>query len=228
MQKRAIFGIFVLFGLALIYNFWPSPTASEPKAARISVPVVTTPQTTKSGSADESSFNDEVLSAKEKESTQSDSESMDAFRQWFSEESGRLEDMGPMSPEYLESLSNRAASLADAEQAELVKIARNLSEPAQKKILAVYMLSLGKSGTLQSLTDFIEAPLQAEPDADPHSPEDAKRVQEKSLKIMAIEALVEQAKTDPQARSLLERSMENIADPYLRNYAKRKLTELTH
>ncbi|NJM09715.1 MAG: hypothetical protein HC883_02115 [Bdellovibrionaceae bacterium] len=95
----------------------------------------------------------------------------------------------------------------------------------REKILSAYLLVEGGLNTRQALKDSITAPL-VEQGGEAHSESEIKGVREKSLRIMMIDGLYAQAKTDTKARETLAQAIADSEDPYIKAYAQEKLDQL--
>lgn len=92
---------------------------------------------------------------------------------------------------------------------------------AAESIVSLYLLVTGRQyGALQ---DVALAPRKYRTGSDPHSLEATKGMQEKAKVNMAVEALLEAAKADPDARRRLEEIATATDDPALRSYILKKL-----
>lgn len=117
--------------------------------------------------------------------------------------------------------------LTPAQSQQLLQTATNPLAPAGEKILSTYILVEGGLNTRRELKEFISAPLKEQGPHEPHSEGEIKGVREKSLRIMAIDGLFSQAKTDPKAREALAQAIDASDDPYIKAYAQEKLDQLS-
>lgn len=127
-----------------------------------------------------------------------------------------------------ESQQHMEEQMAQMGEAELIYAKeRALSEvsSAKEKILSVYLLAGAKQST-KVLQDFISAPLKGASEPEPHTIEETKSMQEKTLRVMAIDALAERAVKDSEAREALLRLAESVQDAGLRDYILRKTRTL--
>lgn len=105
------------------------------------------------------------------------------------------------------------------------KIALSDSATANEKIMAVFLLSKAK-GSEKNLADFVIAPLKHRPNPPIHSVEETAAMQEKSQRMMAIQELLERARTNSAARAELARAASEVQDSDLRAYIVKKMREL--
>jgi len=97
--------------------------------------------------------------------------------------------------------------------------------PANERIMATYLLTLAGPSAWPSLKEIASAP--AKEKGGPHNSEgEVKAVQEKAQKLMAIDALAEQASTDAAAKDELGQWARELPDRYLRDYADKKWKSL--
>lgn len=155
-------------------------------------------------------------------------EAVKKFKSWFETVSADIEASGSSNFFGLDEIKQRASQLTLDQQEWLVQLAVDTQAAAKRKIMAVFLLSEGGLHTTASLAEFVEAPLQAKGIGEPHSPDETRNMQEKSLRVMAIDSLAEKAKTDRDSYDLLVSSIGRIEDPYLKSYAERKLAEIAN
>jgi len=105
-------------------------------------------------------------------------------------------------------------------------VALTLKLPAQKRILATYIMIIGGNDSLEDIGEFIQAPLDAPPNPAPHSVDETTAGREKAMRVMAIDALADRAKSDPSAKTALAKMIPDIQDPWVKSYAEKKLKEL--
>jgi hypothetical protein len=147
-----------------------------------------------------------------------------AFQQWIANEAKSIDIPNVDGQRKEAELRKILKSLTPTQAQQLLHTARNPVAPAGEKILSTYMMVLGGPGTRGELIDFLKD--DSSPRGEPHTIDEVNGVRERSLRIMAIDGLVSQAKTDRSARDLLAREIPSIQDPYVKSYAQRKLDEL--
>jgi hypothetical protein len=119
-----------------------------------------------------------------------------------------------------------ADQLTAADLQFLATKAQGLNSRASDRILSAYLLISSKEKGWGPLRDLVLAPLQGKPDAPPHTVDEAQAMQEKTIRIMAIEGLFEQALKNRQAREEFLRILSELRDPTLVNYAQKRAKEL--
>lgn len=146
---------------------------------------------------------------------------------WLQEEAKALD--AASQPQATEQrLKERAKNLQNNEVQFLAQVANEIARPANQRILATYLLTLSLENTASGLEVILRAPLQvsAVDAAKTHSPEETLSMQEKALKRMAIDALIEKVKQMPSWRPQAEAIFKTIPDSNLRQYAESRLLEL--
>jgi hypothetical protein len=96
---------------------------------------------------------------------------------------------------------------------------------ANERIFAMYLLTAAGPKAWESLREVVSAPLKVV-DPEPHSLDEMQGMQEKALRIMAIDSLAEQAAAGQAARDLLQRLSTEVTDTSLRQYILKKLRGL--
>lgn len=213
-MKRILFTLALFMSVvALAALFWPkrdSPApetggsvlsaapASGPSQARLPLPPIAKPKP--------EGVRPEFLSFLKAEAKSLDSPNVnaeDAARRAFDE----AQKMGPAEFEF----------------------ARNtvLSEEAGagERIMAVFLLTSAGEAGWPALRDIVRSPVSREP-FDPHTEAEMKSMQEKAFRLMAIDALAEQAIQSPEARQELMGWLREATDPSIRKTIQAKLDEL--
>ncbi|WP_374077678.1 hypothetical protein [Bdellovibrio bacteriovorus] len=146
-----------------------------------------------------------------------------AFTQWFENQARDMEksSIDPKAKEI--ELKAAAQKLTPPEVQFLKERSVNMKDAANNRILAVYVMTLAPDVTGEALLEVAQAPLVMQGEHPVHSPEETLAAQEKSLRRMAIDALIEQARSNPDRRTALKTAIGQITDPSLREYAEKKL-----
>lgn len=148
------------------------------------------------------------------------------FLLWFRTEIVKTESQA-LDPEKLElELKEKAQGLKPFEIQYLKEKILSKTAEAREKILSIYVLSLAGQISESSLLEVASAPLQFAEAQAPHSPEEALAMQEKSLRRLAIESLLESARQDPLLKKTLFDEFEKIPDPQLRQFALDQLQQI--
>jgi hypothetical protein len=123
----------------------------------------------------------------------------------------------------------RVAAAAAAMTEPEIEAARDLAlapgAPGSQRVLATYLLTAGGKKSWRALKDIALAPTSSSR-AEPHTVDELKNTQGKALSLMAVDALAQQAATDPAAREELLRWESEAKDATIRSYIGRKLREL--
>lgn len=145
------------------------------------------------------------------------------FGKWLREEARELE--APSAAGKEGEMAARAARLTPAETRELLRTAKSPRAPAAEKILSTYLLVQAGPRALGELQELIATPIAEGGPA--HSDSELNRARDKTLRIMALDGLSTRAQTDPAARAALAASVEVIADPFVKTYARQRLERLS-
>lgn len=149
-----------------------------------------------------------------------------AFIQWFENQAREMEKSvtDPKGKEL--ELKTVAQKLTPPEVQFLKERSVNMKDAANNRILAVYVMTLAPEVTGEALAEIAQAPLVMQGEHPVHSPEETLAAQEKSLRRMAIDALIEQARQNPDRRGALKTAISQITDPSLREYAEKSYQKL--
>lgn len=149
-----------------------------------------------------------------------------AFTQWFENQAREMEKSvtDPKAKEV--ELKTAAQKLTPSEVQFLKERSINMKDAANSRILAVYVMSLAPDVTEEALLEVAQAPLVMQGEHPVHSPEETLAAQEKSLRRMAIDALIEQARQNPDRRTALKTAIGQITDSSLREYAEKSYQKL--
>ncbi|MGE0526117.1 MAG: hypothetical protein AB7G93_05375 [Bdellovibrionales bacterium] len=147
------------------------------------------------------------------------------FRSWIRQEAQTLNQTHLDGEHKRQEIARVVSNLTRAQARELLNAARS-STSASEKILSTFLLVQGGTKTLPELREFISAPLESATSHQPHSSDEVKGVREKSLRIMAVDGLFSEARTNPRAREALAKVARETQDPFIRSYAEDKLKAL--
>lgn len=148
------------------------------------------------------------------------------FQQWITQEAKSLDHPNVDGERKEAEIKEVVKRLTPQQSRQLLQTASSVHAPAGEKILATYLMVQGGLNSRAELAQFISGPLNEKGPHVPHTEGEIKGVREKSLRIMAIDGLVSQVKTDPAARQALARAIAESEDPYIKGYAQEKLNEL--
>lgn len=145
------------------------------------------------------------------------------FTQWYETESSNVENSVSSPKEKEQELRSKAQQLTPAEVQYLARLSLQKEAAANKKIFAVYLLSLAPQNTQSGLATIIQAPLEYAGLHEVHSTEETLSMQETTLRRMAFDALLEQTKGNHVLRDKLKEIVSQMKDASLRDYAERSL-----
>ncbi|HMN68524.1 MAG TPA: hypothetical protein PKC28_08290 [Bdellovibrionales bacterium] len=150
------------------------------------------------------------------------------FQKWLSHEAKSLDHAQVDGDAKEREIQNVVRKLTPPQSRQLLQTARNPVAPAREKILSTYLLVQGGLNSREELRDLAKAPLENSGRApEPHTMDEIDGVRDKSVRIMAIDGLASQARTDEKARDTLAKTIPEIQDPFVRNYAQKKLDEVS-
>lgn len=140
----------------------------------------------------------------------------------------RLIDSAKNSPAKAENRGDaKASTMGPTEIAYAKQLVLATAAPANERILAAYLLTEAKQKSWSALQDIILSQVPQMPaGTDPHSVAETKNMQEKALRIMAVDGLAEQAIKDGAARELLSKLASEATDSVLREYILDKIQDL--
>ncbi len=104
--------------------------------------------------------------------------------------------------------------------------ATNKLAPANEKIVAAYLLTLASSNSQQALQEIAQTPFSLSNPQPAHSIGETTLMQEKAIRVVAIDELFIRLENDAISRQELAAALQKIPDPSLRQYALKRLAEL--
>lgn len=148
---------------------------------------------------------------------------VDAFHSFLREEGKRLDSTHVAVDETEKSLREQAEKMGPKEIADAKAVALDLSQPANERILATFLL--GKTKSWSELKELVLSPLDRKP-SEPHSVDEASAMRELALRYMQIDQLAEGAASSSVLLADFERLTASMRDPGLRKHMERRLAEL--
>ena len=143
------------------------------------------------------------------------------FRQWLTKEAMNLES-SVQDPKVKEAaLKERAQSFTAIEVLHLKNQALAQDNTANDRILSTYLLTLSSAQSTKALSEIVQQPLSYPPVTEVHSVQENMAMQERSLRRMAIDSLIERAQSDQELREELPKNIAQIPDTNLREYAQK-------
>ncbi len=123
-------------------------------------------------------------------------------------------------------MEQQAQIMSEADLNFAKDVALSDKSSAAERIIAVYLLSLAGPRAYKILLEHASAPFTAPPNPEPHSADEIKNSQEKALRAIAIDALLEQATTQ-EKRDDLSKLATETREPWLRSYIEKGLKALS-
>jgi len=149
------------------------------------------------------------------------------FQTWLTTEAKNVDKPSLDGEQAKAKIAKIASHLTESQARHLLQTVKSDSSSAGEKILSTYIL-VEAGGLAQSeMKELITSALENRGPSKPHSEAEMRSVQDRSLRLMAIDGLGEHAKTDANARATLAQSIPGIQDPYIRKYAEQRLKEAT-
>lgn len=220
MKKSSLLLLLViLFGIGLFF-FSTGPQQRLQKMKELPLVRSLLPQNAVNTSSDANLLGDSSSSSEEGAASTPPSAE---FAQWYETESSNLETSVAAPKEKEQQLRLKAQQLTPNEVQYLARITLKKEMAANKKIFAVYLLSLAPQNTQDGLVTIAQAPLEYAGQHEVHSTEEALSMQETTLRRMAFDALLEQTKGNPMMRDKLKEVVSQMKEASLRDYAERSL-----
>lgn len=148
------------------------------------------------------------------------------FQQWVDSESESIEETQADPQAKQVELAKIAEKLSPQEMHYLEKKSTDMTSTARQRIFSTYLLTLAPENTHQALEEILRAPPAYAGQQPVHSPEETLAMQERSLRRMALDALIKRVRNNPQALPELRDFVSQISDDTLRKYAERNLSGL--
>lgn len=152
------------------------------------------------------------------------SERLVRFRAWREKEAASLDSIKVEERAHQQNIEATVKSFTPVEWEEVLRSLLDLEGAANERILSAYLLGLGGFDFIEGVEKILDQRLPEGP-TQPHSVEETRNMREKSLRVLVIEELIQQAKKDPSKRELLAQTIRRIDDPYLRDLANRRMKE---
>lgn len=147
------------------------------------------------------------------------------FQQWVRQEAQTMENPNGVGADKDAQIRKVISKITPVQAKHLQRILATPHSLPREKILSAYLLVEGGLKTREALKESIAAPLH-EKGGESHSEDELKGIREKSLRIMMIDGLFAQAKTDANARTTLVRAIADSEDPYIKAYGQQRLKQL--
>jgi hypothetical protein len=147
------------------------------------------------------------------------------FIDYFRTESRKMDSPSIDQEKAQNEIQSQAEKMTSVELNYAKKIALNPKTPANEKILAIYLILKSKHSE-QTLAEIVSAPLNQKANPEPDSIAESAAMQEKALRIMALDGLLQKASHDLKIRESLYEIAGKTSDPTIKNYLLKRLKEL--
>lgn len=149
------------------------------------------------------------------------------FKIWFNDEVKDMEKSSLDIRAKEKSLQEAASHFSVAQIQFLKKRTMDMKSPANDRILATYVLTLAPDEFgIQALQEIVQAPLVMAGEHPTHSPEETLAMQEKSIRRMALDALLAKAQANADYRDAFLKAINEINDTSLRDYAEKSYRKI--
>lgn len=148
------------------------------------------------------------------------------FASWLKNEASSVDHSDPRNSEKEVVLRQQVLQFTPENIRYLRFTATNAKAPANEKIVATYLLTIGSSNSLQALEEIAQSPFSLISPQPAHSIGEATLMQEKAIRVVAIDELFIRLENDAITRQEFEGVIQKIPDPSLRQYAIKRLAEL--
>ncbi|MCM2352153.1 MAG: hypothetical protein NDI63_00960 [Pseudobdellovibrio sp.] len=154
------------------------------------------------------------------------------FKAWFDSEVHLMNQYNVNEEQMQQRYLELTAKMTPAQFKQLSVVARTKSPNVNERILAAYLLGYSGYANINDLSALVTAPIQLDGKPEPHSVAETQQVQERALRVLAINRLANLAQgNDPEqakkAVAELKRLATTLKDPSLKNYAENKLKEIS-
>lgn len=154
------------------------------------------------------------------------------FKAWFDSEVHLMNQYNVNEEQMQQRYLELTAKMTPAQFKQLSVVARTKSPNVNERILAAYLLGYSGYANINDLSALVTAPIQLDGKPESHSVAETQQVQERALRVLAINRLANLAQgNDPEqakkAVAELKRLATTLKDPSLKNYAENKLKEIS-
>ena len=154
------------------------------------------------------------------------------FKTWFGSEVEMMNQYNVNEEVVLQRYLQVTKKMTPAQFAELSIVARTKSPNINNRILAAYLLGFSGYANVGDLTALALSPIKLEGKPEAHSVAETQQVQERALRVLAINRLADLARGDDVAASKkalaqLQLISRSSTDPNIKLYAQNKLKEIS-
>ena len=220
-SKKTIIYILLFVGFAFIF-FWENKKLS---GSLDSVETETAATTTTFKPVANSAAANSSTSVADQDSNLKD-QTPTQFADWLKSEAQLLDKNDPNNSDKDAVLKAKAAQFTESNIQYLRKTATDTAVAASERIMAVYFLTLSNNNTLSALIDVASSPFSLPNPQPAHSLGESTLMQEKAIRVVAIDELFNRYENNAITRVQLESGIDRISEPGLKQYALRRLKEL--
>ena len=154
------------------------------------------------------------------------------FKAWFGSEVEMMNQYNVNEEVVLQRYLQVTKKMTPAQFAQLSIVARTKSPNINNRILAAYLLGFSGYANIGDLTALALSPIKLEGKPEAHSVAETQQVQERALRVLAINRLADLARGDDVAASKkalaqLQLISRSSTDPNIKLYAQNKLKEIS-
>ena len=155
------------------------------------------------------------------------------FKIWFNSEVAMMDQYNVNEEAIQQRYLQLTAKMTPAQFTELSIVARTKSPNINERILASYLLGYSGYASIGDLSNLVAAPIVLDGKPEPHSLAETQQVQERALRVLAINKLASLAQgadatQSKKAADELQKLAKTLKDQSLRNYAQNKLKEISN
>lgn len=155
------------------------------------------------------------------------------FKVWFDSEVAQMAQYNVNEEAIQQRYLQLTAQMTPAQFAQLSIVARTKSPNMNERVLASYLLGYSSYASISDLSAVANAPIVLDGKPLPHSLAETQQVQERALRVLAINRLASLAQGSDATQSKkafdeLQNLAQTLKDQSLRNYAQNKLKEISN
>lgn len=144
------------------------------------------------------------------------------FKKWFQNEVKIMNQFNVNEDSIRQRYLQVTSKMTPQQFGELAKMAKAKTQNVSEKILAAYLLAYAGHHSVSDLAAFAASDIELDGSPNAHSVAETQLVQERALRVLAINRLAELEQTEE-----LKKLIPTIKDSSLKNYAQNKLNEIS-
>lgn len=154
------------------------------------------------------------------------------FKAWFDAEVNLMNRYNVNEEQMQQRYLELTSKMTPAQFGLLSVVARTKSPNVNTRVLAAYLLGFSGYANVGDLTALVLSPIKLDGKPEAHSLAETQQVQERALRVLAINRLADLARGDNAAaakKALAQLTLitKTLKDPNLKNYAENKLKEIS-